>query len=161
MGNTEIALPFAAVEAGAGDARWWFGQHVLVKAGARETAGRYSLLEVLAPPHYAAPLHLHANEDEAFWMLDGAASFEIGGRAVGAGVGDYLLAPRGTPHRWSAGPAGARVLFLFTPGGVEEYVAATSVPALAPTPPPADVLPPHDAAEIARRFGTHLLDAAD
>jgi hypothetical protein len=49
------------------------------------------------------------------------------------------------------------MLYLFTPGGFEELIEAMSVPAEALTPPPPEIAPPHDAAEIARRFGAELL----
>jgi hypothetical protein len=51
-----------------------------------------------------------------------------------------------------------RILFLFTPGGFERYIEATSVAALRATVPPADVTPPENVAEIARVFGTEIFD---
>jgi quercetin dioxygenase-like cupin family protein len=151
------ALPAAARGPGAGDARWWFGQLALIKAGAPETHGRYTLVEVVAPASYATPLHAHEREDEAFWMLDGEAVFDVGGETFDASVGSYLLAPRGVAHRFTAGARGARVLFLFTPGGFERYIEATSVAARQRTVPPPDVTPPENVAEIARAFGTEIL----
>jgi hypothetical protein len=60
--------------------------------------------------------------------------------------------------RFTAGARGARILFLFTPGGFERYIGATSVAARQPTIPPADVTPPENVAEIARAFGTEIFD---
>jgi mannose-6-phosphate isomerase-like protein (cupin superfamily) len=156
MRNTERPLPLSVVAAGGGEARWWFGQLALVKAGASETAGRYTLVEILAPPHYETPLHAHMREDEAFWILEGEATLDVGDQAIEAPRGTYLVAPRAVPHRLRAGPAGARVLFLFTPGGFEQLIEATSVPALEPTVPPQHVTPPEDVVEIARTFGTEI-----
>jgi mannose-6-phosphate isomerase-like protein (cupin superfamily) len=150
------ALPAAVRGPGAGDARWWFGQLALIKAGAPETHGRYTLVEIVAPANYATPLHVHAREDEAFWILDGEAVFDVGGEMLDASVGSYLLAPRGVAHRFTAGASGARILFLFTPGGFERYIQATSVAARQPIIPPADVTPPENVAEIARAFGTEI-----
>ncbi|HEY2935616.1 MAG TPA: hypothetical protein VGJ25_03400 [Gaiellaceae bacterium] len=76
---------------------------------------------------------------------------------IEAPVGTYLFGPRDVPHKWAAGLEGARMLYLFTPGGFEELIEAMSVPAEALTPPPPEIAPPHDAAEIARRFGAELL----
>ena len=110
------------------------------------------------PANYATPLHVHRREDEAFWILDGEAVFDVGGETFDASAGSYLLAPRGVAHRFTAGARGARILFLFTPAGFERYIEATSVAARRPTVPPADVTPPENVAEIARAFGTEILD---
>jgi quercetin dioxygenase-like cupin family protein len=158
MPSSQAALPPAASGPGAGTARWWFGQLALIKAGAPETDGRYTLVEVVVPPNYATPLHAHAYEDEAFWILDGEADFEVGAEMFDAAAGSYLLAPRGVAHRFTAGARGARILFLFTPGGFERYIEATSVAARQPTVPPADLTPPENVAEIARAFGTEIFD---
>jgi mannose-6-phosphate isomerase-like protein (cupin superfamily) len=160
MLSSQAALPAAARGPGAGDARWWFGQLAVIKAGAPETDGRYTLVEIVVPAEYATPLHVHEREDEAFWMLDGEAVFEVDGETFDASSGSYLLAPRGVAHRFTAGSRGARILFLFTPGGFERYITATSVAARQPTVPPADVTPPENVAEIARAFGTEILDDA-
>jgi quercetin dioxygenase-like cupin family protein len=158
MSSGQTALPAAASRPGAGEARWWFGQLALIKAGAPETDGRYTLVEIVVPPNYATPLHAHGREDEAFWILDGEARFDVGAETFDAAAGSYLLAPRGVAHRFTAGARGARILFLFTPGGFERYIKATSVAARQPTVPPADVTLPENAAVIARAFGTEIFD---
>jgi hypothetical protein len=78
---------------------------------------------------------------------------------VEAAPGTYLFGPRDIPHRWTAGPAGARLLYVFAPAGMEELIPLTGVPAERLTPPPPDVLPPENAAEIAAQFGGEILAA--
>ena len=90
-------------------------------------------------------------------MVEGEATFEVGDEVVEAGPGTYLFGPKDVPHRWTAGPRGARMLYLFAPGGFEDLIRAMSVPADALTPPPADVVPPTDAVELAARFGVEIL----
>jgi quercetin dioxygenase-like cupin family protein len=158
MTHSETPLPMNVIAPDAGRAWWWFGQLAKVKAGADETHGRYTLVEILAPPHYATPLHRHHREDEAFWVLEGETTFEVGGEPVEGPPGTYLVAPRGVQHRLHAGASGARLLFLFTPGGFERLIEATSVVAPEPTIPPPDVTPPDDVAAITRRYGTEILD---
>jgi quercetin dioxygenase-like cupin family protein len=154
--NTET-LPARALAAGEGEARWWFGQLAVIKATASDTAGGHSLLEITVDPGYETPLHVHHREDEAFWMIDGGATFTVGEETVEAAAGAYLFGPKHIPHKWRAGPDGARLLYLFAPGGFEELVREMSVPAKSLTPPPPDVAPPDDAAEIAATFGVELL----
>jgi mannose-6-phosphate isomerase-like protein (cupin superfamily) len=160
MSTSQTPLPAAVRGPGADDSRWWFGQLAFIKAGAPETNGRYTLVEIVVPANYATPLHAHGREDEAFWILDGNAVFEVGGETFDGAVGSYVVAPRGMPHRFTAGARGARLLFLFTPGGFEHYIDATSVTARQPTIPPSDVTPPENVAEIARAFGTEIFDDA-
>jgi mannose-6-phosphate isomerase-like protein (cupin superfamily) len=150
-------LPAQALPAGAGDARWWFGQLATVKATAADTGGAYTLVEITAGPSYATPLHVHHREDEGFWMLEGHATFEVGDKKFDAPVGTYLFGPRDVPHRWTAGPDSARMLYLFAPGGFEELIEAMSVPAEALTPPPPELAPPENSVEIAAHFGVELL----
>lgn len=151
------SLPAQAVPAGEGEARWWFGQLATIKATAADTGGAFTLVEIEVGPGYETPLHIHHREDEAFWMLDGDATFTVGDATIEAPVGAYLFGPRGVPHKWAAGARGARMLYLFTPGGFEDLIEKMSVPAGSLTPPPADVGPPENVMEIAEEFGIDLL----
>jgi hypothetical protein len=49
------------------------------------------------------------------------------------------------------------MLWVLVPGGFEDLIEEASVPAERPTVPPADVLPPANAAEIVLRHGNELL----
>jgi mannose-6-phosphate isomerase-like protein (cupin superfamily) len=140
-----------------GEPRWFFGTLLSVKASAADTDGRYTLAEVTAPPHLEAPLHVHHNEDEGFYVLEGSVSITVGDDTVELEAGQHAFGPREIPHRFVVGPQGARMLWVLTPGGFEDMVEEASIPAEAPTVPPATVLPPADAAEIVRRYGNELL----
>jgi quercetin dioxygenase-like cupin family protein len=157
MTTDSQTLPAQAVPHGDGEARWWFGQLAVVKATAAGTAGAYTLVEITVGPGYSTPLHVHHREDEAFWMLEGHSTFYVGEETFEAPVGTYLFGPRDVPHRWAAGPDGARMLYLFAPGGFEDLIEAMSVPAQALTPPPPELAPPENFVEIAARFGVELL----
>lgn len=157
MTTESQTLPAQALAPGEGESRWWFGQLATVKANAVDTGGAYTLVEIAVGPGYETPLHVHHREDETFWMLEGHATFRVGDERIEAPVGTYLFGPRDVPHKWAAGPEGARMLYLFAPGGFEELIEAMSVPAGALIPPPPEVAPPEDAAEIARQFGVELL----
>jgi len=140
-----------------GDARWFFGTLALIRATGADTGGAYTLVEVHCPPGLEAPLHVHHGEDEGFLVLDGEVSLTVGDQTIDAAAGDFLLGVRGVPHAFRVGPAGARMLWIVTPAGFEDLVAAASVPAEELTPPPAHVTPPADVAEIVRRFGNEIL----
>ena len=135
-----------AVPAEEGEARWWGDGLAVIKATAADTDGQMTILEITEPPDKRAPLHVHHTEDEGFWILDGGATFEVGDQTIEARAGDYLLGPRHIPHRYTTGPDGCRMLFLFTPGGFEGLLRALSRQAESRTLPPAgeDVPPPSD-----------------
>jgi quercetin dioxygenase-like cupin family protein len=126
---TTEALAAAVVHRGQGEARWWLGQLAEIKAGATDTGGQLTIIEVTCAPGFDAPLHVHYREDEAFWILEGEATFSVGQETLRARAGDYAFGPRNIPHRYSAGSAGCRMLFMLTPGGFEELVRDMSEPA--------------------------------
>jgi len=140
------ALEPVAVAAGDGEARWWGGGLAEIKATAADTNGQMTILEITEPPNKDAPLHVHHTEDEGFWILEGSATFEVGDQRIKARAGDYLLGPRDIPHRYTTGPEGCRMLFIFTPGGFEELLRVVSRPAEERTLPPEsdDAPPPSD-----------------
>ena len=123
--------------AGEGEARWWFGSLAEIKVTGAETAGALSVVEVTEAPNAEAPLHVHHRDDEAFWILDGSVTIEVGDTVVEASAGDFAFAPHGVPHRYTVGDAGCRMLFILTPGGFDRLVRDMSVPARARTLPPA------------------------
>jgi quercetin dioxygenase-like cupin family protein len=150
------ALDPVAVRAGEGEARWWFQGLAVIRATAADTGGQLTIVEVTEPPGAEAPLHVHHREDEAFWMVEGQATFQVGGQVIEAGPGDFLFGPREIPHRWST-DSGARLLYLLSPGGFEALIREVGVPAGERTVPPADLVPPADAADIVARHGNEIL----
>jgi mannose-6-phosphate isomerase-like protein (cupin superfamily) len=140
-----------------GEPRWFFGALARVKASAADTNGQYSMLELEMPPNLEAPLHVHYGEDEGFYVLEGSATIYVGDETVDLGPGQHAFGPRDIPHRFSIGPEGARMIWVLTPGGFEDFVDEASVPAERLTVPPPDVRPPADAGEIALRHGKEIL----
>lgn len=149
--------PFAR-DAGEGEARWWMGSLAVIKAGSAETGGQFTLVEV-CENEGETPLHVHHNEDEAFWVLEGEVEFEVGGMRIEARPGSFLFGPRGIPHRYTVRRGPARMLFLLTPGGFEELVRATSSPATERRIPVGEEgMPDFEALPaIVARFGCELL----
>ena len=141
----------------AGRQYWFFGMLAEIKASSADTRGQYALLEITAPAGLETPLHVHYTEDEGFYVLEGSVSILVGDETVELTAGRHAFGPRDIPHKFKVGPDGARMIWVLTPGGFEDFVADVSVPAETPTVPPPSVLPPEDAAEIVRRHGMELL----
>jgi mannose-6-phosphate isomerase-like protein (cupin superfamily) len=63
-----------------------------------------------------APFHLHRNEDEAWYVLEGALGFRVGDESREVGPGSGIVVPRGTPHTfWNAGGGRTRYLIVMAP----------------------------------------------
>lgn len=125
-----------------GEARWWFGALAVIRATAADTGGQMTIVEMHEPPGAEAPLHVHHREDEAFFILEGSATMQVGDETFEVKAGDYAFGPRDIPHRYTVGDEGCRMLFICTPGGFEHLVREMSVPAESRTlPPPTDEEP--------------------
>ena len=126
--------------------RWWLSSLAEIKLTAADSGGAMTVVEVTEPPGAEAPLHVHRREDEAFVVLEGRVTLEVGGESVVAGPGDVAYGPRDVPHRYVVGPEGCRMLFVCTPAGFEDLVREMSEPAASRTLPP----PPGEEPDYAR-----------
>jgi len=89
--------------------------------GPTETQDAYLVMVGAFPPGQPAPpLHVHPHTDEAFYVGDGDATFQLGDREVAAGAGCLVFVPRGTPHTvWNSGDRPVRGLIVVSPGDAE------------------------------------------
>ena len=140
-----------------GQQRWFFGMLAEVKASAADTGGQYTLVEITAPAGFEAPLHVHYTDDEGFYVLEGSVTILVGDERVELTAGQHAYGPRDVPHQFIVGPEGAKMLWVLVPSGFEDFIEDVSVPAARPTVPPADVVPPENAAEVVLRHGMELL----
>ena len=81
-----------------------------------------TIVEMTEHPGAEAPLHVHHRDDEAFWILEGNVTFEVGDTTIEASAGDYVFGPRDIPHRFTVGDQGCRMLFILVPGGIEDVI---------------------------------------
>ena len=95
------------------------------KADSTDTAGLLGVFEdTLQPWQSGPPLHLHTNQDEAFYVLDGTLVVQLGDEQREVGSGSFVWIPRGTPHAFAnASGTPTRLLGLATPGGIERFFA--------------------------------------
>jgi mannose-6-phosphate isomerase-like protein (cupin superfamily) len=70
----------------------------------------------VGPPRLIAPRHVHHNDDEAWYVLEGTLRVQSGENEIEAPAGSAVLVPRGTPHTfWNPGPGRVRYLLIMTP----------------------------------------------
>ena len=66
--------------------------------------------------HWIAPLHVHHDDDEAWYVLKGRLGFRLGDEEFEVGPGSAVLAHRGTPHTYrNAGDIEAEYLLVMPP----------------------------------------------
>jgi quercetin dioxygenase-like cupin family protein len=157
----EAASRTFAHDPGEGEAWWWFGALATIKATGEQTGGRYSLVEILAPEGDGV-YHVHHFEDEGFYILEGEMTFYIGEETIKAHPGSFLFGPKDVPHAFRVDSGPARLLFIFSPAGMEGFIRESSEPARTLDVPPQPEEPPDEAqmeqlAALAARYGGEIL----
>ncbi len=100
-------------------------EEVVLKATGTETGGAVAVLEATSAPGEGADPHVHHDNDEFFYVLEGQVRFEVGGQTVEAAAGAFVFVPRGTIHvARTVGTEPARVLAAFVPAGPERAMEA-------------------------------------
>jgi quercetin dioxygenase-like cupin family protein len=134
---------------------WFLGTLVRPRLTGEHTGGKFALWEGTFPRGAAPPLHTHP-QDETFYVLEGDVLAWIEAAETRCGPGAAVFVPGGVPHSFRVESDTARMLFLSTPAGIEDYVAALSEPAEWPwLQPPADGprVPLDRLAEVEREHG--------
>jgi len=111
--------------------------HTTVLLRSEQTAGGVAAVENVVPAGWPGPpLHHHAF-DEAFYVVEGELTFQLGDALATAPAGTLAFAPGGVEHTLAnLGPAEARYLLLCTPAGFERYFDRIAAEAAGVAPPP-------------------------
>ena len=101
------------------------GGPITFKADAAQTGGAVTVFESTAAPGEGPPLHLHAEEAEILYVLEGSVRFKLDGDMHDGAAGTFVFVPRQVPHTWqNVGSEPARLLAIFTPSGMESFFEA-------------------------------------
>ncbi|HYH13076.1 MAG TPA: cupin domain-containing protein [Thermomicrobiales bacterium] len=142
---------------GEGEALWFFGLLVLVKASGDQTGGQFCMTEQLGRLGVATPLHRQLVDDETFHVLEGELRFYLGeGEPIAAPAGATAYIPAGMPHAFEVASETARWLNLTTPNH-EAFFRAAGDPARERTLPPAAPPDMERVMSAAARFGVEIL----
>ena len=141
-----------------GPAVWFLNQLVVVKATAEQTGNGFCLVEVVTPVGPASPYHVHRNEDETFYVLEGQLEFISGERRTIGGPSSYVFLPRNIPHGFRVvGTSPARFLILCTPGGFDGFVLEMGEPATTLTLPAPSAPDMTKLMALAGKYGIEIL----
>ncbi len=129
------------------------GSPHLFKADASNTAGRFDLITASVAPMTGPPLHLHRDQDDTFYILDGTLTIQVGDDVFDIGPGDFLSVPPGVAHTFDNLHNGAepvRAINIMTPGGLFDMFDKMAE---------VEAGPDHDEAirQVAEQHGTELI----
>lgn len=112
---------------GEAELRWMGETSTYFLATGDQTDGTFALVDERARRGESVPLHLHRDDMESFYVVEGEITFYIGDRAgVLAGAGSFAHLPGGTVHGFRIESETARYLILTTPRHGQFYRAITS-----------------------------------
>jgi len=154
-----------------GEQLWFLGTLASIKLEGAQTGGRLGLWEGVLPHGAAPPLHSHP-QDETFYVIEGEVTAWlveqdladdpaeppawVDTRARRCGPGSVMYAPSGTPHTFRVESDTARMVFISTPAGIENFVRGLGEPAQWPwlqAPSAGPRLPVEQIAEVERATG--------
>ncbi len=126
IGQTNAPASAKAVRLTRGEDR--LGEHHSIgvsttdfKVLTKDSRGDLFVMEHTSPKKGGPPRHLHHNEDEWFYVIEGDYIAEIGSDRFRLKPGDSVLGPRGVPHAWAfVGDTPGRLLIAFAPANKME-----------------------------------------
>jgi quercetin dioxygenase-like cupin family protein len=151
VADAKITMP------GEGRSVWLVGDLITVKVSSEETGGAFAVAEERTPPQGGPPPHLHANEDETLYVLEGEVEFLIGERTIRAGAGSSAYLPRGVLHTFkNVGDTPSRMLAVVSPGGLDGFFLEAGEEAKEGSSPPEGEPDVGRIVEIGRRYGVEF-----
>lgn len=105
-----------------------FGEHTRlagvnptdIKVSAKDTNGQLTLLEYNGHTKGGPPLHVHPNQEEIFYIMEGDYLFQVGEEKHTLSAGDTIFLPRQVPHTFAQLSDKGKMLFLFQGSGKME-----------------------------------------
>jgi mannose-6-phosphate isomerase-like protein (cupin superfamily) len=91
------------------------------KVSTQESHGGLFVMEHSNQKKGGPPRHLHHNEDEWFYVVQGEYLVEVGSQQHRLTSGDSILGPREIPHAWAfVGSTPGRLILAYAPAGKME-----------------------------------------
>jgi quercetin dioxygenase-like cupin family protein len=114
---------------GAGEAR--FGKHYTmkgvtsntldIKISGSDTNGQLAVFEQIGrTPKGGPPLHIHPDQDEWFYVVEGEYRFRVGEEMYSMKQGETIFLPRNLPHAFVQLTETGRVVVSYMPAGKME-----------------------------------------
>ena len=151
------ARPFALARDD-GERIWFTNASMTIKASAATTDGDLCLVETTAPVGLGPSLHVHHDEHEAFYVIEGELEVVCGGERYVAEAGAFAFLPRGIAHTFRVvGDRPARLLTIAVPGGLEGFFRGAGRPAEGPGLPARAEVDIALLKEVSERFNVEIV----
>lgn len=138
MTNTDTAPPVDTSDrhnqtgTGEGEAYWFYGDLTIIRSPEGSSP---IVIEHRVGPGSAAPLHLHHDLDDNFYLLSGRLALRCGEATLIANAGDYVVLPHGVPHTLRViGEDEAVMLHTHADPSFLNFIRAVGVPTSQPRP---------------------------
>ena len=96
-----------------------------IKVSQKDTNGDLSVFEYTGNEKGGPPLHVHASQDEIFFIAQGEYLFQVGQDQHALKAGDTIFLPRSVPHTFAQLTETGKMFFLFQPAGkMEDFFRA-------------------------------------
>lgn len=99
------------------------GRGVEVKCSNDSTGGSLAVYRTVVDGQ-GPPPHRHSHEDETIIVLEGAMEADCGDDTFTGGPGSTIHLPRGLTHTFRSVDGPATILFIVTPGHLDEFFRA-------------------------------------
>lgn len=151
----------AAVGAGDGEHRFFLNHLASLKIAAGDAPSGMSATEFRAPRGFGTPLHVHDEQDEILYVIEGEVRLGLGDDTFEVSTGDIVSMPAGVPHVFQVLSDEARLLTIAGGGagkpGFDRFVAELGEPTDPDAlPAPVEIDPGH-VAQVAARHGITIL----
>lgn len=92
----------------------------LVKISAKDTGGMLSMFEYEGIAKMGPELHVHFDQDEVFYVVEGEFLFQTGVARLKLKAGDTIFLPRKIAHTWLQLSDKGKLIYLLQPAGTLE-----------------------------------------
>lgn len=107
---------------------WYMNSLTVYLAEKGETGGQFGLMEAELIPGNEPP-HVHTQEDEMYYVLEGEFDVYAGAQGFNVKQGECVFLPRLIPHAFRIRSPRLRLLLVITPGGLEASFRSMASPA--------------------------------
>jgi mannose-6-phosphate isomerase-like protein (cupin superfamily) len=113
-------IPGLKLDAEGGERIRFSDAEFVIRVSADATGGAFTAMEEVDP--LDTPLHVHKNEDELWYVLEGEHIIQVADDQFQVGPGEIAFGPRGVPHaQRRVVPRTGRFLVFFSPAGFDGF----------------------------------------